>query len=267
VFEVLDQDPIITDSPHAQSLPVKPRKLELQDVRFAYRTGTDVLRGVSASVEVGQMIAFVGESGVGKTTLLSLLPRFYDPTQGRLTLDGIDVRTVRVRDLRRHIALVLQDSVILPTTVAENIAYGRPEATMDQIKRAAELAGAAIFIDRMEHGYETIINESGGNLSGGQKQRISIARALCTQAPIIVLDEPTSALDPQHEAMITQTLRGLKRERTIILVSHRLSTVADCDTIYVMKDGQVIEQGTHDGLIAMRGHYYQMAKHQMRLED
>jgi ATP-binding cassette subfamily B protein len=267
VFEVLDQDPIITDSPHAQPLPVKPRKLSLNDVRFSYRSGAEVLRGVTAHVDVGQMIAFVGESGVGKTTLLNMLPRFYDPTSGSMTLDGIDGKQIRVRDLRKHVALVLQESVILPTTVAENIAYGRPEATMEDVRHAAKLAGAAAFIDRLEHGYDTIISESGGNLSGGQKQRISIARALCTHAPIVVLDEPTSALDPQHEAMITSTLRDLKRERTIILVSHRLSTVADCDCIYVMQEGRVTEQGTHDQLIAMRGHYYEMAKHQMRLDD
>ena len=266
VFEVLDQDPIIMDSPRAQSLEVKPRALALNDIHFAYRTGAEVLRGVSADIAVGQMVGFVGESGVGKTTLLNMLPRFYDPTRGSMTLDGIDVRTVRVRDLRKHVALVLQESVILPTTVSENIAYGRPDATAADIRRAAEMSGAATFIEKLEHGYETVISESGGNLSGGQKQRISIARALCTHAPIVVLDEPTSALDPQHEAMITATLRGLKRERTIILVSHRLSTVADCDRIYVMQEGRVTEQGTHDELIARRGHYYEMARHQMRLE-
>ena len=266
VFEVLDQDPIITDSPHAQALPVQPRRLELNDIRFAYRSGVEVLKGVKAHADVGEMIAFVGESGVGKTTLLNLLPRFYDPTSGAMLLDGIDARRVRVRDLRKHVALVLQESVILPTTVAENIAYGRPEATMEDIRRSAELAGAMTFISNLEHGFDTIISESGGNLSGGQKQRISIARALCTHAPIIVLDEPTSALDPQHEAMITATLRNLKRERTIVLVSHRLSTVADCDRIYVMQAGHVTEHGTHEELIARRGHYYEMAKHQLRLE-
>lgn len=266
VFEVLDEDPIITDTPHAMHLPVAPRKLTLDDVRFSYRSGVEVLKSVSAIIEPGKLVAFVGESGVGKTTLLSLLPRFYDPTSGRLLLDEYDAKSIRVRDLRRHVALVLQESVILPTTVAENIAYGRPEATRAEIERAAELAGAAKFIREMEKGYESLISDAGANLSGGQKQRISIARALCTHAPIVVLDEPTSALDPQHEAMITETLRGLRGHRTVVVVSHRLSTVVDCDEIFVMQDGTITERGTHEQLVAQRGHYYAMAKHQMRLE-
>jgi ABC-type multidrug transport system fused ATPase/permease subunit len=182
-------------------------------------------------------------------------------------LDGIDVRTVRVRDLRRHVALVLQDSVILPTTVAENIAYGRPEATMEEIRDAARLAGAAKFIEQLEHGYKTVISESGSNLSGGQKQRISIARALCTHSPIIVMDEPTSALDPQHESGIIETLKALKGKRTAILVSHRLSTVADCDQIFVMDAGRIVERGRHDELIAKRGLYWKMARTQLRLDE
>jgi ATP-binding cassette, subfamily B, bacterial len=162
---------------------------------------------------------------------------------------------------------VLQESVILPTTVAENIAYGRPGATDAEIRAAAELAGAAAFIEKLEQKYETQVNESGSNLSGGQKQRISIARALLTEAPIIVLDEPTSALDPQHEQMITETLRSLKAKRTIIIVSHRLSTVADCDQIFVMDDGRIVERGTHDELVSRRGLYWRMAKHQMKLVE
>jgi ATP-binding cassette subfamily B protein len=172
-----------------------------------------------------------------------------------------------VADLRKHVALVLQDNVILPTTVAENIAYGRPDATDEQIAQAAKLAGADAFIGKLQHGYDEAISESGSNLSGGQKQRISIARALLTEAPIMVLDEPTSALDPQNEQLITETLRELKRQRTIILVSHRLSTVSDCDQIFVMDGGKIVEQGTHQELIAQRGLYFSMAKHQMKLED
>jgi ABC-type multidrug transport system fused ATPase/permease subunit len=267
VFEVLDRDPIISDAPNAIHLPRQPRVLALKNVGFEYRKGDSVLRDINVIISPGQMVAFVGSSGVGKTTLLNLLPRFYDPTAGALTLDDIDVRNVKVRDLRSHIALVLQENLVLPTTVSENIAYGRPSATESQIHHAAKLAGAASFIEKLPQGYETQINEAGGNISGGQRQRIGIARALLTEAPIMVFDEPTSALDPQHEAMFTHTLRDLKRQRTIVLVSHRLSTVVDCDEIYVMDEGTIVERGTHQQLISQRGLYYSMARHQLQLEE
>ena len=267
VFEVLDRDPIIKDAPNALSLPKQSRELALNDVVFGYRKDRQVLDGISCTIKPGEMVAFVGESGVGKTTLLSLVPRFYDPWQGSITLDGHDLRQVKVTDVRKHVALVLQENVVLPTSVRENIAYGRPGATDAEIRHAAELAGAAIFIDKLEHGYAEQISESGGNLSGGQRQRISIARALLTEAPVIIMDEPTSALDPQHEQLITETLKGIKGLRTLVLVSHRLSTVADCDRIFVMDAGKIVEQGTHEALIAQRGRYYAMAKHQMKLED
>jgi ABC-type multidrug transport system fused ATPase/permease subunit len=267
VFEVLDKDPTIKDSVGASSLPRQPRTLEFDHAGFEYRPGEPVLQDVNVTIAPGQMVAFVGSSGVGKTTLLNLLPRFYDPTTGAMKLDGHDARSIKIADLRKHIALVLQESVILPTSVSENIAYGRPDATDVQIRKAAELAGAQVFIEKLPEKYDSQISESGGNLSGGQRQRIAIARALLTEAPILVLDEPTSALDPQHEQMITETLRSLKAQRTIILVSHRLSTVADCDQIFVMHEGKIVERGTHEGLIAQRGQYFQMAKHQMKLED
>jgi subfamily B ATP-binding cassette protein MsbA len=267
VFDVLDRDPVIRDAPDAIRLPLQPRTLELQKVGFEYREGEPVLRDVDVKVQPGQMVAFVGSSGVGKTTLLNLLPRFYDPTSGQLTLDGIDIRTVKVKDLRKHVALVLQESAILPTTVAENIAYGRPDAHTAAIHHAAEISGAAAFIDKLPDKYQTVINESGGNLSGGQRQRISIARALLTEAPIIVLDEPTSALDAQNESMIIQTLLSLKGKRTIIIVSHRLSTVFDCDQIFVMDEGRIVERGTHAELLAMHGVYFEMARHQLKIED
>src|SRR5581483_2392332 len=164
--------------------------------------------------------------GTGKTSLLNLLPRFYDPTEGRVTLDGHDFREVRLRDLRAHVALVLQDSPILSASVRENLAYGNPNASDEQIRNAAKMAGADAFIESLAQQYQTQLHEGGQNLSGGQRQRIGIARALATQAPILVLDEPTSALDAQNEQMVTRTLRELKGTRTIILVSHRLSTVA-----------------------------------------
>ncbi len=162
---------------------------------------------------------------------------------------------------------MLQDAGLLPTTVAENIAYGRPDATEAQIQRAAGMAGAATFIEGLSEKYDTQVSENASNLSGGQRQRIAIARALLTEAPILILDEPTSSLDPHNEQMVTETLRELKRQRTIIVVSHRLSTVADADEIYVMEAGRVLERGTHDELIARRGEYYRMAKHQLKLPD
>jgi ATP-binding cassette, subfamily B, bacterial len=266
VFEVLDRDAIIKDAPDAVQLPRQPRVLTMRDVSFEYRPGEPVLRQIDVTIKPGQMVAFVGSSGVGKTTLLSLLPRFYDPTSGSLLLDDQDIRKVRIKDLRGHVALVLQENLILPTTVAENIAYGRPEASQAQIEQAARLAGAAGFIEKLPERYETIVSESGGNLSGGQRQRIGIARALLTEAPIMVFDEPTSALDPHHEAMIVGTLADLKRQRTIILVSHRLSTVLGSDQIFVMDEGRIVERGRHDELLAARGAYFAMAQRQLKVE-
>jgi subfamily B ATP-binding cassette protein MsbA len=267
VFEVLDRDPVIKDAPDAVHLPRQSRNLTMDQVVFEYRAGSPVLNDVSCTIVPGQMVAFVGSSGVGKTTLLNLLPRFYDPTGGAIRLDQHDLRKIKVRDVRRHIALVLQESVVLPASVAENIAYGRPDATDAQIRHAADLSGAASFIEKLPRGYDEEISESGQNLSGGQKQRISIARALLTEAPIIIMDEPTSALDPHHEQLIIQTLQRLKGQRTIILVSHRLSTVADCDQIFVMHEGRIVERGTHAELVQARGLYWSMARHQMKLED
>ena len=267
VFEVLDNDDTMIDAPDAQALSVKPRVLEFDQVSFSYKTGEQVLHDVSVRIEPGQMVAFVGSSGVGKTTLLNLLPRFYDPTGGALKLDGHDLRKVKLKDLRRHVALVLQDNAILPASVAENIAYGRPNATPAQIGRAAQLAGAAEFIEKLPSRYHAQLGERGSNLSGGQRQRIGIARALLTESPILILDEPTSALDPRQEGMIVQTLNSLKGQRTIIVVSHRLSTVSGCDQIFVMDGGRVAERGTHDQLLGMHGVYHDMAKQQFKLED
>jgi ABC-type multidrug transport system fused ATPase/permease subunit len=265
VFEVLDRNAVIVDDPAALPLPRQPRTLELDNVSFAYDANKLVLRGVSATIRPGEMVAFVGSSGVGKSTVLNLLPRFYDPTLGAIRLDGIDVRTCRVGDVRRHVALVLQESVILPTTIAENIAYGRTGATREQIVEAATLSGAAEFIDQLPKGYDTEIVDGGQNLSGGQRQRISIARALLTEAPFVVLDEPTSALDPHHEQVVIDALRSLKRTRTIVLVSHRLSSVVDCDQIFVMDRGRVVEHGTHAELLGVRGLYHAMWSRQMHV--
>lgn len=267
VFEVLDRDQLIKDAPDAVALERQPRTLEMQHVAFAYNQGQNVLQDISVTIRPGEMVAFVGSSGVGKTTLLNLFPRFYDPTSGELKLDGHDLRKIKLKSLRAHIALVLQEGIILPTSIAENIAYGRPNTTEAEIRAAARLAGADAFIEKLDGKYDMQVAEGGSNLSGGQRQRIGIARALLTQAPIIVMDEPTSALDAEHEQYINETLRSLKGQRTIIIVSHRLSTVADCDRIFVVEAGKIIETGTHMELVKQRGAYYRMARHQMKLED
>ena len=204
---------------------------------------------------------------MGKSTLLNLLPRFYDPTGGIIKLDDWDLRLVKLKDIRRHIALTLQDSVILPTTVAENIAYGHPEATQEQIEEAARLAGANLFIEALPQGYRTQLIDAGQNLSGGQRRRIALVRSLLTGAPILVLDEPTSALDSHHEQVIQESLRSLKGKRTIVLVSHRIVTVMDCDPIYVLDGGRIVEQGTHSELIRLGRIYASMAKEQLWLNS
>jgi subfamily B ATP-binding cassette protein MsbA len=260
IFEVLDRDTVVRDSPFARSLPVQPRTLTLKNVSFHYVSEKPVLTGVSIDVPPGASIGFAGASGAGKSTLLSLLPRFYDPTQGQIALDGHDIRSLRIKDLRKHVALALQDSVILPTTISENIAYGRPNATETEIRKVADLAGASQFIEQLPEGYKTKLTEGGQNLSGGQRQRIAIARALLTDAPILVLDEPTSSQDGRHEELLRETLLKQKGTRTVILVSHRISTLKDCDLICVLEDGKIKEAGTHQSLLKLKRFYYQLAR-------
>jgi ATP-binding cassette, subfamily B, bacterial len=263
VFEVLDRDIKVADRPGAVSLNLKPRRLELEHVGFEYSSGRPVLREISVRIEPGESLAFIGSSGVGKSTLLNLLPRFYDPTAGIIKLDGWDLRLVRLRDTRRHITVVLQESVILPTSIAENIAYGCPEATLQQIREAARLAGASGFIEGLPEGYQTQLSDAGLNLSGGQRQRIALARALLTKAPILVLDEPTSALDTDHERIVIETLTSLRGKRTVLLVSHRISAVMNCDRICVLANGTIVEQGSHSELIKRGGIYAAIANQQL----
>jgi ATP-binding cassette subfamily B protein len=253
VFRVLDEPEVVVNTPTARWISSKPRTLTLERVSFDYGGGKQILTDVSATIRPRQMVAFVGASGAGKSTLLSLMLRFYDPTRGALRLDGVDFRDVRLESLRAHFALVAQDSLVLPATIAENLAYGRQNATRAEIERAAEDAGAAEFIHPLPHGYETVLAEGGANLSGGQRQRIAIARALLSDAPFLVLDEPTSALDPEQERRLIGTLHRLKGSRTIILVTHRLESVVDCDCIFVMSKGQIVERGAYDALISSGG--------------
>jgi subfamily B ATP-binding cassette protein MsbA len=257
VFKVLDTQDTPAEGPDARCLSVQPRTIAIERVGFSFSPDRTILHNVSARIQPGEMVAFVGPSGTGKSTLLNLMLRFYDPTAGTLRLDGIDYRDLRISDLRQHMALVGQDNTMLPLSVAENIAYGRPNATRDDIVAAAQMADAAEFVAELSAGYDTLLAEGGQNLSGGQRQRLAIARALLSEAPILILDEPTSALDPQHEKRLVRTLQSLKGQRTIVLVTHRLESTVDCDQIFVMDAGRIVEQGSHCELVGQNTRYAQ----------
>ncbi len=260
VMSVLNRHPKVVDGPAPLRLPRKARELALESVAFAYGDAQPVLADVCATIMPGQMVAFVGPSGAGKSTLLNLLNRFYDPTDGGVMLDGRDLRSFRVADVRRHVAMVPQDSLLLPATIAENIAFGHSDASAEEIAEAARLAGAHEFIKDLPDAYETVLTEGGQNLSGGQRQRIAIARAVLSQAPILVLDEPTSALDPQHASQIIRALQQIRRHRTVVLVTHHLQSVVDCDQIFVLEGGRIAERGTHEELVELDGVYSGMLR-------
>lgn len=251
VFTLLDATPDVADAPDAISLPGRaPGHVVFDHVSFAYRRGEPVLRDVSLELRPGETLALVGSSGAGKTTLASLLLRFYDPILGRVTLDGRDLRTLTLASLRAQVAVVLQEPVLFAATIGENIAYGRPQATGDEIEAAARAAGAHDFIAALPDGYATRIGERGVTLSGGERQRLSIARAFVKDAPLLVLDEPTSALDAQTEHALVTALDRLMKDRATLIIAHRLSTVRSADRIAVMSDGILVETGTHAELLS-----------------
>lgn len=251
VVEILHERPDLRDGPAA--LPRVNGHVTFEQVQFAYRPGHPVLHNVTLDVKPGQKVAIVGPTGAGKSTLVSLLPRFYDPQNGRVLLDGVDVRNVRLKDLRQQIALVLQPPLLLPVSVRENIAYGRPDATDQQVQQAAQSAQAHDFIMRMPEGYDTPLGEHGGSLSEGQRQRLTIARAILLDAPILILDEPTSSLDLHTEALLLKALGQLLQGRTSFIIAHRLTTIRDADWVVVMQDGRVVQQGPSEALIACEG--------------
>jgi ATP-binding cassette subfamily B protein/subfamily B ATP-binding cassette protein MsbA len=256
VLALLDEQPDVTDAPGAMPLPGRARGgLAFEHVTFAYRGGEPALRDVSLEVRPGEVVAIVGASGAGKTTLASLAVRFYDPQAGRVTLDDDDVRTLTLRSLRENVALVLQDPIVFGASIRENIAYGRPAATAAEVERAARAANAHEFVAALPEGYDTVVGERGVTLSGGQRQRLSIARAFVKDAPVLILDEPTSALDADNERAILDALARLMKGRTTLIIAHRLSTVRHADRIVVLQDGAVAEQGTHGELLARRRVY------------
>jgi len=259
VFEFLDTAPEVQDAPDARPLPQIRGAVTFENVHFKYEaTSRSALRGVNLHVEPGQTVAIVGPTGAGKTTIINLIMRFYDPTEGRVLIDGHDLREVTLASLRRQVSLVLQDPFIFSGTIRDNIRYGKLEATQEEIEAAARAVGLDAFISKMKDGYDYQVEERGGRLSLGQRQLVSFARALLADPRILILDEATSSVDTHTERLIQQALRVLLKGRTAFVIAHRLSTVRDADVIVVMRDGQIAERGSHDELMALRGLYYKL---------
>jgi subfamily B ATP-binding cassette protein MsbA len=268
VWEVMDEHADIPERADAVALSTLRHEIELKHVSFGYANETkSVLRDVSLSIPAGTMVALVGESGGGKSTLTKLLMRFHDPTKGEVLWDGTDLRNASVGSLRKHLALVTQETVLFNDTVRHNIAYGRPDATVAEIEEAARVAFAHDFILELPAGYETIVGERGIFLSGGQRQRLAIARAVLVDAPVLILDEATSALDAESERLVQRALANLIRNRTTVVIAHRLSTVRRADRIVVMERGQIIETGTHTELLAHGGQYRRLYELQFADEE
>ena len=260
---ILETDTIIPEHPDAREPGATRGEIAFDHVAFGYNQDEPVLKDVSFTITQGQLVGIVGTTGGGKSTVVSLIPRFYDPTSGCVRIDGVDIRQYKLHPLRDQIGFVLQDTVLFRGTIRDNIAYGRPGATQKEIEEAAKLANADEFISRMPHGYDTMVGERGLTLSGGQRQRIGIARAVIRNTPILILDEPTAALDTESERLVIEALERLMKGRTVITIAHRLSTIRDANKIIVLSGGVVAEQGTHQELIALGGVYAELHRIQV----
>jgi subfamily B ATP-binding cassette protein MsbA len=258
IFNLLDEPASVTDLPDAKPLAQGSGNMRFEEVFFDYDERSSVLRGVSFEAKQGQVVALVGPSGAGKTTIANLIPRFYDPKMGRITLDGHDIRDVTLKSLREQIGIVPQEPVLFGTTVLQNIAYGRLEASRAEIEEAARGANAHQFIEKLPDGYETLVGERGVKLSGGQRQRIAIARAILRNPRILILDEATSSLDNESESLVQEALDRLMKDRTTIVIAHRLTTIERANKIVVMDKGELVEEGTHADLIEQQGLYYRL---------
>ena len=265
IFNIIDRVPDIEDKPDAAVLPPISKSIHMENVTFCYET-TPVLKNINLTIKAGEVVAFVGMSGGGKTSLVNLIPRFYDVSEGRVLIDGHDVRDVTLQSLRRQIAIVTQQTILFNDTVKNNIAYGDIERTEEDIINAARAANAHDFIAKLPDGYDSNIGELGTKLSGGEKQRISIARALLKNAPILILDEATSSLDTEAEIEVQEALDNLMKGRTTLVIAHRLSTIRNADRIIALVNGKIVEEGNHEALLAKKGEYYRLYNLQFKDE-
>jgi ATP-binding cassette, subfamily B, multidrug efflux pump len=267
IFNIMDEKPAVTDKADAKPMTEIKGLVEFDNVAHEYEDGVPVLNGVSFTAQPGETFAIVGPTGAGKTTIINLLPRFYDVTQGSVKIDGVDVRDVTAESLRKQIGIVLQDTFLFSASVMDNVRFGRPDATDEEVMAAIKLANADTFIERLPEKYETVLGERGSGLSQGQRQLLSIARAALANPRILILDEATSSVDTRTERLIQKAFDQLLEGRTSFVIAHRLSTIRNADQILVLKAGQIIERGKHDELLAKKGFYYDLYMSQFKKQE